>query len=122
MKLLNMQSPPASSHFIPLRSKYSPQHPPEINKLIKSELVPCSKFSITFMVSYITFHMKKMKNRLKHSSYKVSIHQKSHLDSARKILFKELFLGRGSVLSCSETTILKGLDDMIQSVYTVTFC
>jgi hypothetical protein len=27
MKLLIMQSSPASRHFLPLRSKYSPQHP-----------------------------------------------------------------------------------------------
>jgi hypothetical protein len=27
MKLLVMQSPPASHHFLPLRSKYPPQHP-----------------------------------------------------------------------------------------------
>jgi hypothetical protein len=27
MKLLIMQSSPASCHFLPLRSKYSPQHP-----------------------------------------------------------------------------------------------
>jgi hypothetical protein len=27
MKLLIMQFPPLSCHFIPLRTKYSPQHP-----------------------------------------------------------------------------------------------
>jgi len=44
MKLLIIQSLPASCHFLPLRSKYSPQHPQSIYTLITS-------------IFYIVYHM-----------------------------------------------------------------
>jgi hypothetical protein len=46
MKLLIMQSSPASRHFLPLRSKYSPQHP-----VLKQPQL-CSSFSVIDQVQH----------------------------------------------------------------------
>jgi hypothetical protein len=46
MKLLIMQSSPTSCHFIPLRSKYSPQH------LFSSTLSLCSSLNVRGQVSH----------------------------------------------------------------------
>jgi hypothetical protein len=44
MKLLSMQFGPASLHFIPLRSKYSPQHPVLKHPQYARDRVRCVRF------------------------------------------------------------------------------
>jgi hypothetical protein len=59
MKLLIMQFSPASCHFIPLRSKYSPQH------LFSNTLSLCSRQNYSSEYSNFSVSVQQTKRRSK---------------------------------------------------------